>query len=355
MRGFTLIELLVVVAIIALLISILLPSLSGARQQAKATACLSNLRSLGQMVHTFAVEREGLMQIASTLNGLNQADRDRNRFMYGDGRELLAWPVALARSSTSVYRNNWDWGVRANRENVMTKLSEMSMEFPVAVCPADQVQVATPYFPRGNGLQGPDPSGVTGGNISYWGRLSYGLNEDIAGIEDAAAGIEFPACWRSIYSGVDGSTCTECVGGELVGPSSPFFKYGLRLRGCLDKVYQPADVALLVDAGPNNGSKPGETGGTADDANLINSWQKGAPSTAAKGPYLGNCVQFMGPRVPTNRHPGGRVNILYADCHGGWAKPTKDWSDPTAHWPALPKRYTPRVRVSPYSDGGARP
>jgi prepilin-type N-terminal cleavage/methylation domain-containing protein/prepilin-type processing-associated H-X9-DG protein len=44
--GFTLIELLVVVAIISLLISILTPSLSRARQQAKSTVCLARLNEL---------------------------------------------------------------------------------------------------------------------------------------------------------------------------------------------------------------------------------------------------------------------------------------------------------------------
>jgi prepilin-type N-terminal cleavage/methylation domain-containing protein/prepilin-type processing-associated H-X9-DG protein len=58
-RAFTLIELLVVVAIIALLISILLPALSNARQQGRAVACAANLRSLGLAVTLYADANRG--------------------------------------------------------------------------------------------------------------------------------------------------------------------------------------------------------------------------------------------------------------------------------------------------------
>ncbi len=60
-KAFTLIELLVVVAIIAVLMAVMLPSLSRAREQAKTTACLSNQRQIGTAITMYASEFNGVI------------------------------------------------------------------------------------------------------------------------------------------------------------------------------------------------------------------------------------------------------------------------------------------------------
>jgi prepilin-type N-terminal cleavage/methylation domain-containing protein/prepilin-type processing-associated H-X9-DG protein len=58
-KAFTLIELLVVIAVIALLLGILMPALSGAKSQAKAAVCQSNLRQLTLANTGYATENDG--------------------------------------------------------------------------------------------------------------------------------------------------------------------------------------------------------------------------------------------------------------------------------------------------------
>lgn len=97
-RAFTLIELLVVVAIIALLISILLPSLKRAREQARISKCLANLRSITQAGSAYVLDHESLV---FTFPQNYKVDGDRRswrlftEFIWGGG-------------VPDVGRNDWD-------------------------------------------------------------------------------------------------------------------------------------------------------------------------------------------------------------------------------------------------------
>lgn len=63
-RGFTLIELLVVIAIIALLMAVLIPSLSAARKRARAVICRSHLKGWGTTLDLYLEDNEGRFALA---------------------------------------------------------------------------------------------------------------------------------------------------------------------------------------------------------------------------------------------------------------------------------------------------
>ena len=72
-RSFSLLETIVVIAIVALLASILLPSLSSARAQAKRIACASNQRQIGLAIYAYTEDYHGRFPIAQYFDAAHSA------------------------------------------------------------------------------------------------------------------------------------------------------------------------------------------------------------------------------------------------------------------------------------------
>ena len=144
-RGFTLIELLVVVAIIALLISILLPSLNRAREQARRTVCGgSNVRGYLQVMTMYATDSNDVLadpgnfsrmfdktplnhEAYTEFNPAGSTDNPNDNFgvplhrLHPAVRELYINGYQLPRKffycpSNEDYNQDWYWGPQPESE-----------------------------------------------------------------------------------------------------------------------------------------------------------------------------------------------------------------------------------------------
>jgi len=109
--AFTLVELLVVVAIIALLVSILLPTLGRAKEQARIVSCMSNLKALG-LSYTFYTMEHNDWYPGSAAYGGDPPTWDHRLWPFYENYGLLVCP------SDKLERPGWVEHFRSSASNI---------------------------------------------------------------------------------------------------------------------------------------------------------------------------------------------------------------------------------------------
>jgi prepilin-type N-terminal cleavage/methylation domain-containing protein/prepilin-type processing-associated H-X9-DG protein len=163
-RGFTLIELLVVVAIIAVLISLLLPAVQKVREAANRTSCKNNLRQLGLALHNFENNRgffpPGYVTQASGMPQVGVPDV-RPAAALNHGWAIFLLPYLEQDNLYKQYRFDRDWRAPENQAVRETHLTVM-------ICPST---------PSGRRFDGP----VSSGGFTWRAAAGdYGVNNAIS-------------------------------------------------------------------------------------------------------------------------------------------------------------------------------
>jgi prepilin-type processing-associated H-X9-DG protein/prepilin-type N-terminal cleavage/methylation domain-containing protein len=196
-RAFTLVELLVVIGIIALLISILLPSLIAARQASQRTACGVKLQQIILAATIHASEHKGFYPLAGQLNttianqnidpaGLNDTYCEHYTYMGfapngpTSATRFIA-PITFALGTEMGFKRNLD--AMTDPVQLTADLDNIGV-IRNFICPSQGV---TPIDIQKLGWLFEGNSPALGGGTGYTEAISYVFNEYVVGYDDAYA------------------------------------------------------------------------------------------------------------------------------------------------------------------------
>jgi prepilin-type N-terminal cleavage/methylation domain-containing protein/prepilin-type processing-associated H-X9-DG protein len=300
LRAFTLIELLVVIAVIAVLIALVFPSLSRARDKAKAVTCLSNLRQLGMSYMMYVEEQNGGHQVRPGVSLPASNWMAVTLPYHNNDYKLYFCPVATTPAPASFSKNTTDggWGSRTYAWNGTWNKGLYYKQ----VNPAQAANGV--YVQMDGGPLGAKSPGFLG---------SYAFNSwmpDFAGSIPVGNVPADMTTWSHIYNAIQNQSTT------------PLF---------MDGMWIDTNTIIGVQESDRNSlpySLDGGEGKGRDNADFF--------PTPGPFPYASNTVNASW-RIFVDRH-NKAINVVFADGHASPLPLTNLYSDVTWYngWVAQP-------------------
>ena len=316
-RGFTLIELLVVIAIIGILIALLLPAAQAAREAARRSQCMNNMKQIGIALHNYHAAMEsfpvGFQYRRFDGGGAGTTTSPDTLALHYRWSALAQLTPYL--EQTNVFQAlNFDWPVDSG------SAGEMGVP-PYTYYPANNTArktVISMFLCPSDTKQGPDPNS---GPTNYAFSSGDGQHSGDAGCANGAFDMPSPQSLATLY---DGSSQTVATSESLLGnPGATDQAETFPVPRSLGRVFARSSSTIFYDGG----CKLAGAGWRFDKGNGW--WDGDYRSTLYNHYFTPNSVNndCLGPinrhnpawKAARSLHPDG-VNVLFCDGHVAFVK-----------------------------------
>jgi prepilin-type N-terminal cleavage/methylation domain-containing protein/prepilin-type processing-associated H-X9-DG protein len=317
-QGFTLIELLVVIAIIAVLIALLLPAVQSAREAARRSQCLNNLKQIGIAIANY----ESAFRVYPFAKGLDYTNTVPGAASYARWSahsQLLLFieqgnlfnsmnfslppetpGMAGAGNFMPAYQD-------PNRENMTASLTQIA----IFLCPSDVPPI--PTWPGANNYLG---------NQQTW---ACDLSENFPSTDapgEVPRGIFYYNSSVQVSQVTDGTSNTAYFSEKLRGTGTPNPRTDLLTipnQSSQDATYLACQSINILTAPPLT-TRQGMSWVMGEMCCTVYNHVAPPNSTSCAGaPFPGNMANMAMQVPPTSNHPGG-VNVLFGDASGRFVK-----------------------------------